>query len=162
MKTNNIRYMTFGKYKGIPILQVIAEHIGYIMWCFENIDWFKLNDVEQKFYDWQAIAIKKYSVEMIFPVDLMYKHIKDRKALETLTTPYVFHGADPFLPTDTEISEQLYDAGVFKRSAAPVNAASFASVLEGLQHTTMKEIDNMSEEEIDEMVSMGLTPPIIW
>ena len=107
MDKKEIRLMTFGKYKGEPILKVIAQHIGYIMWCFENLSWFKLNEVEQKFYDWQAIAIKKYDMPMTFPVDLMYKHIQDKDALYRLETPYVFMGADSYIPTDTELKDLL-------------------------------------------------------
>lgn len=155
--------MTFGKYKGKPILWVIALHIGYIMWCFENIDWFQLNDVEQKFYDWQAIAIKKYKIPMIFPVELMYKHIKDRESLSSLTTPYVFRGYDPYFPHNNEIAEELKAAGVM----TTVNTDHVSEPKSttpwwfGLHHSAMKEIDHMTDEEIDEMVSMGVTPPII-
>ena len=56
--TNDIRIMRFGKYKGQPVLLIIAAHIGYIMWCFENIKWFSLNEDEQKFYDWQAMLLR--------------------------------------------------------------------------------------------------------
>lgn len=31
------RKLTFGKYKGQEIKYIILTHIGYIMWCFENI-----------------------------------------------------------------------------------------------------------------------------
>ena len=41
------RKLTFGKYKGQDIKYIILTHIGYIMWCFENINWFKLTDEEQ-------------------------------------------------------------------------------------------------------------------
>ena len=41
------RILTFGKYKGQEIKYIILTHIGYIMWCFENINWFKLTDEER-------------------------------------------------------------------------------------------------------------------
>lgn len=161
MKMDNIRYMTFGKYKGKPILWVIARHIGYIMWCFENLKWFKLNDAEQKFYDWQAIAIKKYNIPMEFPVDLMYKHIKDKESLSSLTTPYVFKGYNPYFPHDNEISDLLCAAGVLGEKVNKTSTSDTATPWIGLHHTTMKEIDQMTDEEIEEMVAMGVTPPII-
>lgn len=161
MKTDDIRYMTFGKYKGKPILWVIGLHIGYIMWCFENLKWFKLNDAEQKFYDWQAIAIKKYNIPMEFPVDLMYKHIKDKESLSSLTTPYVFKGYNPYFPHDNEISELLRTAGVLGENVNKTVISDPTASWIGLHHTTMKEIEQMTDEEIDEMVSLGLTPPII-
>ena len=156
-----IRNFTFGKYKGQPIFKVIAEHIGYIMWCFENVKGFKLTPDEQKFYDWQAIAIKKYNVPMEFPVDLMYKHIKDRESLSSLTTPYVFKGYNPYFPHDTEISELLRAAGVLEKKTTKTVISDPAAVLIGLHHTIMKEIDQMTDEEIDEISALGLTPPIV-
>lgn len=44
---NKERKLTFGKYKGQDIKYIILTHIGYIMWCFENISRFKLTDEEQ-------------------------------------------------------------------------------------------------------------------
>ena len=86
------RKLTFGKYKGQDIKYIILTHIGYIMWCFENIDWFKLSDEEQALYDSIAIMIKKEHLPMTFPVEMMYKHIKDREALGQLKTPFTFNG----------------------------------------------------------------------
>lgn len=83
------RILSFGKYKGQEVKYIILAHIGYIMWCFENISWFKLTDEEQAIYDAVAIMIKKYDMQMTFPVELMYKHIKNREAFEKLDTPFV-------------------------------------------------------------------------
>ena len=79
---------TFGKYRGHDIKEIILTHIGYIMWCLENISNFSLNEEEQKVYDAAAICIKKYDVKMSFPVDLMYKHVKDMEAFHKLETPF--------------------------------------------------------------------------
>lgn len=88
---NQDRKLTFGKYKGQEIKYIILTHIGYIMWCFENIDWFKLTDEEQALYDAVAIMIKKEGLQMTFPVEIMYKHIKNREAFERLETPFIFN-----------------------------------------------------------------------
>ena len=85
------RKLTFGKYKGQEIKYIILTHIGYIMWCFENINWFKLTDQEQALYDAIAIMIKKERLPMTFPVEMMYKHIKDRESYEKLNTPFTFN-----------------------------------------------------------------------
>ena len=85
------RKLTFGKYKGQEIKYIILTHIGYIMWCFENIKWFKLTDEEQALYDAIAIMIKKKHLPMAFPVEMMYKHIKDRESYEKLNTPFTFN-----------------------------------------------------------------------
>lgn len=89
---NQERVLTFGKYKGQDIKYIILTHIGYIMWCFENIDWFKLTDEEQALYDAIAIMIKRERLPMTFPVEMMYKHIKDMEALGRLKTPFTFNG----------------------------------------------------------------------
>lgn len=85
------RKLTFGKYKGQDIKYIILTHIGYIMWCFDNIDWFKLTDEEQALYDAIAIMIKKEHLPMTFPVEMMYKHVKDRESYEKLKTPFTFN-----------------------------------------------------------------------
>ena len=72
------RKLTFGKYKGQDIKYIILTHIGYIMWCFENINWFKLTDEEQDLYDAIAIMIKKERLQMTFPVEMMCKNVKNR------------------------------------------------------------------------------------
>lgn len=158
-----IREMTFGKYKGKPVLLIIAEHIGYIMWCLENIDWFKLNEVEQKFYDWEAIAIKKYGKRMIFPEETMYKYVKDKDALKRLETPYQFIGDQPYLPPTTDIFSVLRKVGAVRK----VKAAHIANYDRcdcpwwyGLQHCVLKDIDSMSNEEIRQMEDYGVTPPM--
>lgn len=157
-----IRKLTFGKYKGLPILLVIAEHIGYIMWCLENLHWFKLNDDEQKFYDWQAIAIKKYCKRMIFPVETMYKHVKDQDALNRLETPYQFIGDDPYMPK-TELTSLFCEAGVIRKTDStpiPNHDSNSRPWYRGLQNTMMKDIEMMSDEEIAEMEDYGITPPM--
>lgn len=157
-----IRKLTFGKYKGQPILLIIAKHIGYIMWCLENLQWFHLNEDEQKFYDWQAIAIKKYGKQMIFPVEKMYKYIHDKDTLCRLATPYQFIGDNPYIP-ETDITPLLREAGVLLESNEKLLPNSFSSGCpwwSGLHHSAMKEIDCMSEEEIQEMEDYGVTPPL--
>lgn len=83
------RKFRFGKYKGKDYKWVILTHIGYIMWCFENIPLFSLNEEEQALYDAIAISIKKYDIQMVFPVDTMYKYIKDKDSFSELETPIV-------------------------------------------------------------------------
>lgn len=158
-----VRKLTFGKYKGQPILLIVAEHIGYIMWCLENLQWFRLNDDEQKFYDWQAIAIKKYGKRMIFPVETMYKHVKDKEALKCLKTPYQFIGDDPYLP-ECELTPLLKEAGAIRRRDTKPITVEYDSNGRpwwfGLQHCVMKDIEWMSEEEITQMEEYGVTPPM--
>lgn len=147
-----IRKFTFGKYKGEPILKVIAEHIGYVMWCFENVRGFGLNPDEQKFYDWQAIAIKKYNISMIFPVELMYKHVKDQNALIKLETPYVYINENGFIPKNCSLYNLLVEAGAIKTETEyKPTTTDFNSIARGLRHSMIKELDNMDEDELNEL-----------
>ena len=79
------RKLTFGKYKGEPIKKIILEHIGYIVWCLSNLDWFKLNDEEQAVYDALAVANQKSGVEFVFPKDEMMSHVKNTD----IETPFI-------------------------------------------------------------------------
>lgn len=157
-----IRKMYFGKYKGTPILSVIDEHIGYIMWCLENVAGFSLNETEQKYYDYRAIAIKKYNHSMTFPEELMYKYVKDQEALERLETPIECYGLDYFIPLDVDIAPALSEAGVlYIPKSQQHNSSSTGECLDGLQHSLFKELDEMTEDELDEMQRDGIEIPVL-
>lgn len=143
------RTLTFGKYKGQEIKYIILTHIGYIMWCFENISWFKLTDEEQALYDAIAIMIKKERLQMTFPVEKMYKHIKNREASERLKTPFTFN--DEY--TSFKMSQK--DNPIYKsiekyrirrtHRIRPQECSSFGSLslgdLTGSAHSMNKEIE---------------------
>lgn len=57
------RKFTFGKHKGEFILEVIKKDRQYIKWCITNINWFKLNDVEQHCFD-QTIKSQKRNTSL--------------------------------------------------------------------------------------------------
>lgn len=82
------RVFSFGKYKWQEVKVIILSHIGYIVWCFENIKGFRLSDEEQSIYDAVAIMIRKEGCQMTFPTEPMYKYVRDKKALELLKTPF--------------------------------------------------------------------------
>ena len=86
---NADRTINFGKYKGTPIKQIILEHIGYIYWCLSNLKWFKLNTEEQALYDALAIANIKYKINLVFPVQELSKHIKDKDRYLKRETPFI-------------------------------------------------------------------------
>lgn len=94
------RKLTFGKYKGDPIKKIILTHIGYIMWCLDNLNWFKLNEDEQELYDAMATAIVKYNIEMVFPIDKMVSFIKNKEAFDNKTTPFRLDGNGNIWPED--------------------------------------------------------------
>jgi hypothetical protein len=35
--------LTFGKYKGLTVREVIEENPGYLVWAISNIEWFNLD-----------------------------------------------------------------------------------------------------------------------
>lgn len=79
------RKLTFGKYKGEPIKKIILEHIGYIMWCLSNLEWFKLNDEEQAVYDALALANAKSNVQFVFSKEEMLSHVNN----PDMETPFI-------------------------------------------------------------------------
>ena len=83
------RVITFGKYKGTPIKQLILEHIGYIYWCLSNLRWFSLNIEEQVLYDALAIANIKYDMNLPFQVQELARHIKNKDKYLKLDTPFI-------------------------------------------------------------------------
>ena len=82
------RKITFGKYKGQKIGDLILTHIGYIMWCLDNVSWFSLDEEEQRIYDYVAIAVMKSRCEWTFLADKLARHIKDKEALKKGYTPF--------------------------------------------------------------------------
>lgn len=85
------RILKFGKYKGKSYTKIILTHIGYIMWCLNNLSQFRLTDEEQELYDAVAIAIIDSSfVKTPFPKEGLIVHIKDKNALENRDTPIYF------------------------------------------------------------------------
>lgn len=59
--------LNFGKYKGQPVKKIILTHIGYIMWCLTNLNWFKLDSGEQELYDAVALAVLDSDCETTYP-----------------------------------------------------------------------------------------------
>lgn len=161
---SNLRKLTFGKYKGQPILLIVAEYIGYIMWCLENLKWFKLNEEEQRFYDYQAIAIKKYGVRMIFPVETMYKHVKDKEALEHLDTPYQFINGEPYMPKENDLFPLLKECGAVRKKDKSVPLPSYDKDGKpwwwNLQQGVTKDIEWMSDEDMAMMDDYGVWLPM--
>ena len=110
--SNNMtdRKLTFGKYKGRPIKEITLTHIGYIMWCLNNLSWFSLTDEEQAVYDAMAIALVKDDIQMVFPREDMVAHIKDKEALKELRTPFYIQGTGvwPYTTDDPVVQSVLH------------------------------------------------------
>ncbi len=69
------KVLTFGKYKGQPLKKIILTHIGYIMWCLSNLDWFKLDADEQELFDAVALSILDSDCETIYPKENLKPYI---------------------------------------------------------------------------------------
>lgn len=142
------RTLTFGKYKGQEIKYIILTHIGYIMWCFENLSWFKLTEEEQALYDAVAIMIKKENLQMTFPVELMYKHIKNREAFERLETPFIAFNKYTCYKSSEKDNPICKSVEKYKSSRFTIpERSSFGSLslggLSGLSHCMNKEIERV-------------------
>jgi len=46
--------LTFGKYSGETVFDIILKDAGYILWCIDTIDWFdvtiEVEDLAREFY----------------------------------------------------------------------------------------------------------------
>lgn len=141
MSEKQDRILSFGKYKGQEIKYIILTHIGYIMWCFENLQWFKLTDEEQSLYDAIAISIRKYDYQMTFPVELMYKHINNREAFERLETPFIDNNGYTAFATVDKDNPICKSVEKYITSTELHKGLSFLDLCSGLLHSMNKEVD---------------------
>lgn len=132
------RVFQFGKYKGQPIKKVILKHMGYVIWCLDNVDGFKLTDEEQAVYDALAIANVKYSVKMVFPDERMLAHVKNKDAFDRGETPFVVCG-DGMIQIDMKEKSPVVDSIVHLFDIKPVKKAPY-NFLPELSHVANKMI----------------------
>ncbi len=71
------RIINFGKYKGQPVKKIILTHIGYIMWCLSNLNWFKLDSEEQELFDAVALCILDSDCETVYSKENLKAFIAD-------------------------------------------------------------------------------------
>lgn len=144
------RIMSFGKYKGQPIKKIILQHIGYIMWCMSNLNWFTLTEEEQKLYDALAIANVKYNIKMVFPNESMLAHVKDKDKLQRQETPFIVKGDGQIQVDMAQINDPVIKSvfHLFKLRPIKRNSLNF---LPELISTANKIIETSSPEweEID-------------
>lgn len=89
MTKDELRKISFGKYKGKTIFELIMTHIGYVMWALNNVNSFYLTEEEQMLYDAIAIGIIRDNLPMTFPIEGLKDFIKDKTSLEKLNSPVV-------------------------------------------------------------------------
>lgn len=153
---NQERTLSFGKYKGQEVKHIILTHIGYIMWCFENLQWFELTEEELALYDAIAIMIKKEGCNMTFPVSDMYKHVKNREAFERLETPFFLNGGYTACRSKDRENPICKSVKKYVSSSVPHSYANTADIGSGILHSMNKEIDSARfDGESDEDVFGG-------
>lgn len=153
---NQDRKLTFGKYEGQDIKHIILTHIGYIVWCFENLKWFKLNDEEQALYDAVAILIKKdkHILQLPFQIETMQKYIQDSVALSTLRTPFFHNGS--FISVRKDDMNNPVVQSVKKYIIK--TSTKHGDYLYSLYHSMSKEIERAQyNDESDDEIFGGLT-----
>lgn len=133
------RKLTFGKYKGDPIKKIILTHIGYIMWCLDNLNWFKLTEDEQELYDAIATAIIKDDIKMTFPVDKMVTFIKNKEAFDKKETPFTLDNKGNIWPVD---NDSTIVKGVLKYRDKRSVSIRNAQLLSGLARHYANTIDD--------------------
>lgn len=154
---NQDRKLTFGKYKGQEVKHIILTHIGYIMWCFENIDCFKLTEEEQALYDALAIMIKKEGLQMTFPVETMYKHVKNREALDKLETPFFLNGGHTACRAEDKGTPICKSVKKYASRSVTHSYTNTANIATGILHSMNKEIDSARLDwDSDEDIFGGL------
>lgn len=151
-KIAEARKITFGKYKGERIKKLIIEHIGYIMWCLDNLKWFSLNEEEQALYDAQAISIYKSGLKMVFPTEDMLKHVKNKMALEHLTTPIITLPNGQSLVHSTDKSMTMFNGvqDMFGGSPRQLERSSLST------HEGMKALAHCMQKQLDYDEQMGM------
>ena len=153
------RTITFGKYKGKAIKELILTHLGYIMWCLSNMAGFKLTEDEQQLYDMMAIAVLKSEVKTSYPKEELKKYVKDTWALEvTKETPFdISNDGDVYCPP-----YKVRELGLDKyrrRRAKPLGLSDLAGV--------QREINAMYNDlrrdfDCDEYVEDGLREDLFY
>lgn len=128
------RNITFGKYKGEPIKKLILTHLGYVMWCLSNLNWFKLTDDEQKLYDAMAIAVLDSDAEMTYPKEELKNHIRDTWAMINNNTDFSITG-DGYVYCSPDNVRKF---GLDKYIQVKRRRSSSLADMAGLAHTASK------------------------
>ena len=129
------RNISFGKYKGECIRKLILTHLGYIMWCLSNLNWFKLTDDEQRLYDLMAIAVINSDCETSYPKEELKKYVRDTFSLATKSTPFRVT-QDGNVMCDSSTREK-YDLNKFVNNKISKRSINHSD-LYGLQHSAAK------------------------
>lgn len=129
-----IRKFTFGKYKGMDIMDIIINHTGYILWLLENTN-FKLNEIEQEMFDARAISIVNSQITYVYPKQNLRKYIKNKE----IKSPFKVLGDTGFWG----ILTSLKDTKLAKIAINYIDEVSKSKVRESISNRQQKEYDSM-------------------
>ena len=154
------RDFNFGKYKGKPIKQIILTHIGYILWCFDNLQWFSLTEDEQELYDMMTWAIQDSDCDTVYPKAGLKKHVKGAQIVSPFIVStngevYVREGCekDPIVASVLQYREtpvRLYS----------MTAMSGAGSLSELAHSASRFFNDDGSFDEDDDMFLGADPYI--
>lgn len=148
-----IRKFTFGKYKGMDIMDIIINHTGYILWLLENTN-FKLNEIEQEMFDARAISIVNSQITYVYPKQNLRKYIKNKE----IKSPFKVLGDTGFWG----ILTSLKDTKLAKIAINYIDEVSKSKVRESISNRQQKEYDSMLQIHknilsFDDNKEMGLS-----
>lgn len=150
------RKITFGKYKGEPIKKLILTHIGYVMWCLSNLNWFELTKEEQALFDAMAIAIIDSDAETAYPKEELKNHIKDTWLLITKETPFSITSSGNVYCSPKDVEEFGIDKYVQRRMQRPMRLADLADLNREMSRFGFSEYDHDYDEIFDDALYKDL------
>lgn len=134
------KVLTFGKYKGQPVKKIILTHIGYIMWCLTNLNWFKLDNDEQELYDAVALSILDSDCETVYPKENLKPFIANLSM-----EPIFGITCDGFIYVKEEAKNSPIVKGVMKYRTSPGRYLDLGGLMDSLNKMFISNEDDMTD-----------------
>lgn len=153
------RNFTFGKYKNQPIKKIILTHIGYILWCFDNLQWFSLTEDEQELYDMMTWAIQDSDCDTVYPKADLKKHVKGAQ----IVSPFIVSTNGEVYAREGCEKDPIV-ASVLQYRETPVRLYSMpamgAGSLSDLAHSTSKFFNDDFDDDDDRFLGADSYIPL--
>lgn len=134
------KVLTFGKYKGQPVKKIILTHIGYIMWCLTNLNWFKLDNDEQELYDAVALSILDSDCETVYPKENLKPFIVNLSMEPIFGITY-----DGVIYVKEEAKNNPIVKGVMKYRTSPGRYLDLGGLMDSLNKMFISNEDDMTD-----------------
>lgn len=134
------KVLTFGKYKGQPVKKIILTHIGYIMWCLTNLNWFKLDDDEQELYDAVALSVLDSDCETVYPKENLKPFITNLSMEPIFGITY-----DGVIYVKEEAKNSPIVKGVMKYRTSPGRYLDLGGLMDSLNKMFISSEDDMTD-----------------